>query len=434
MDFKKLLMIPLAAVFMFAAVPGFAADVSELERRLGLVSDELDKLKGSGGGSGGGHKTSVHGYGETHWSAPEGGAVSVDQHRFVIGVHSEISDWIHLNAEIDFEHAASKLEFEFAHIDLLINQAINVRAGTMLMPMGNLNEFHEPNRFYTLERPDFHKVIIPSTWQQAGFGIFGGSGNTTYRLYLTNAIQSLEGGADGNKLDDGTEQTGRQLKDKDFIRSGRSMIGIGGKSIRVGDLALTGRIEQKTSLGQAGFSFYVGDSTAGLIEQDGRVTLIVFDFQGKTGAFDYDIGYAHGWVDDTKEINAADGAAIGEDNFAIDTDGDASAEAEGFLLTLAVHVPELMGKKTVHDIIPYIQYQRVAPNHEAGEGLTRTAANEKLNYDVLGLGVAYKPHPFVAFKAGYRINYHDGVELATAQPGDAGTSKSYFEFGVGYQY
>ena len=434
MGFKKLLTITLATVFLFAAVPGFAADVSELERRLNIVSDELDRMKSSGGSAGGGHKTSVHGYGETHWSAPEGGATNVDQHRFVIGVHSEIADWVHLNAEIDFEHAASKMEFEFAHIDLLIDQSINVRAGTMLMPMGNLNEFHEPNRFYTVERPDFHKVIIPSTWQQAGAGIFGSMGNTSYRFYVTNAIQSLEGGADGNKLDDGTEQTGRQLKDKDFIRSGRSMIGIGGKSIRVGDIALTGRLEHKTNLGQAGFSFYTGDSTGGLIEQGGNITLVVFDFQGKKGAFDYDIGYAHGWVADTKEINAADGAAIGEDGFILDTDGDASSEAQGFLFTLAVHVPELMGKKTVHDIIPYIQYQRVAPNHEEGEGLTRTAANEKLNYDVLGIGVAYKPHANVAFKAGYRINYHDGVKLASAQPGDAGTNKTYFEFGVGYQY
>ena len=98
-SFKKLLMIALAAVFLFGAVPGFAADVSELERRLNIVSDELDRIKSSGG-SGGGHRTSVHGYGESHWNSTEGQSTKVDHHRFVVGVHSEIADWIHLNMEI----------------------------------------------------------------------------------------------------------------------------------------------------------------------------------------------------------------------------------------------------------------------------------------------------------------------------------------------
>ena len=117
MDLRKLLMVSLAAVFFFAAVPGFAADVNELERRLDIVSEELDRLKSSGGSGGGiAHRTSVHGYGEMHWSAIEGTQANVDQHRFVIGVHSEITNWIHLNAEIDFEHAAQTLEFEFGYL------------------------------------------------------------------------------------------------------------------------------------------------------------------------------------------------------------------------------------------------------------------------------------------------------------------------------
>jgi hypothetical protein len=67
MDFRKLLTVPLAVFVLLVAVPGFAADVSELERRIDIMSDELDRVKNSSGGSGGGHKTSVHGYGEVHW-------------------------------------------------------------------------------------------------------------------------------------------------------------------------------------------------------------------------------------------------------------------------------------------------------------------------------------------------------------------------------
>ena len=159
MNYRKLITVTIAMIMISVAVPGFAADVNELERRLDIVSEELDRMKNSSGGSGIAHRTSVHGYGEIHWVDDPDGDYTVDQHRFVIGVHSEITDWIHLNAEIDFEHAAQELEFEFGHLDFLVSNALNFRAGTMLMPMGNLNEWHEPNNFFTVERPDFQENV-----------------------------------------------------------------------------------------------------------------------------------------------------------------------------------------------------------------------------------------------------------------------------------
>ena len=107
MNYRKLITVPIAMIMLFVAVPGFAADVNELERRLNIVSDELDRIKNSGGSGGGlASRTSVHGYGEVHWAAAiEDSSSKVDHHRFVIGVHSELTNWIHLYAEIDFEHA-----------------------------------------------------------------------------------------------------------------------------------------------------------------------------------------------------------------------------------------------------------------------------------------------------------------------------------------
>ena len=415
MDLRKLLMVPLAAVFFFAAVPGFAADVNELERRLDIVSEELDRLKSSGGSSDGiGHRTSVHGYGETHWSAIEGTQANVDQHRFVIGVHSEITDWIHLNAEIDFEHAAQTLEFEFGHLDFLVSNEINFRVGTMLMPMGNLNEFHEPNTFFTVERPDFHKYLMPSTWQQAGAGIFGSKGGLSYRFYITNAVISLD--------------DTRKFANSSFIRSGRSQIGVDGSSIEVGDIAFTGRLEKKTPGGQVGFSLYTGDSTADRIDEDGNVTIVMADYKTRRGPWDLDFGLFKGWISDTTEINAACSGDVGATNAC---DGTTPKSAFGLLATFAVHLPQLMGRNTIHDVIPFVQYQNLRPQDEVGGGAT---ANDAKNYEVLQIGAAYKPHPQVALKAGYRINYYGGTEAANSVPGDAGTSKTYFDFGVAYAY
>jgi hypothetical protein len=416
MGFKKLLTIPIAALFVLVAVPGFAADINELERRLNIVSEELDRVKNSGSGGGGiVHRTSVHGYGETHWqSSNQRGDMSsqVDQHRFVIGVHSEINEWIHLNAEIDFEHAATELEFEFGHLDFLASPELNFRAGTMLMPMGNLNEFHEPNNFYTVERPDFHSKLIPSTWQQAGFGVWGSKGEFSYRAYLTNAISSL----------DGT----RKLRAQDFIRKGRSQII---EDLQVNDIAVSARIEKKTPGGQAGFSIYTGGSAGARIEESGTITIAVLDYKTKRGPWDLDFGIMKGWVEDTKELNAA--CNDGLDGLACSTDIPQSAF--GMLATFAVHLPELMGRKTVHDIIPFIQYQKIRPNDKQGED-NLSASNHKRNYDVLAFGAAYKPHPMVALKASYRTNFLGGEEVPGSDIGDAGTNISIFDLGVAYSY
>ena len=410
MAFKKLLMVALATVFLFGAVPGFAADVSELERRLDIVSDELDRMKSSGGSGGIAHRTSVHGYGESHWNMVEDDGAKVDHHRFVLGVHSEITDWIHLNMEMDFEHAMKTLEFEFAHLDFMVSDNLNFRGGTMLMPMGNLNEFHEPNLFYTAERPNFHKYLIPTSWQQAGGGIFGSSGDISYRLYLVNALQSLG-------------DNGRLFELGEGVRGGRTDI----KGIKVGDLAVTGRVEYKQPGGQAGFSLYTGNSTGGRINQGGNVTMIVADYKTKRGAFDVDLGVTKTWIEDTKEINAACGDGTNS------SCSDVPQSLFGLLGTFAVHVPELMGNKTTHDVIAYVQYQKLRPYDKMEEG-GLGAANHAKNYDVLAFGAAYMPHPKVALKATFGINYYDGEKGTNINPGKPGTTKSYFDLALGYQY
>ena len=410
MNYRKLITVPIAMIMLFVAVPGFAADVNELERRLNIVSDELDRIKNSGGSGGGlASRTSVHGYGEVHWAAAiEDSSSKVDHHRFVIGVHSEITNWIHLNAEIDFEHAGQTIEWEFGYLDFMLSDSLNVRAGTMLVPMGNLNEFHEPNLFYTVERPDFHKKLMPSSWQQTGAGIWGAKGDISYRLYLTNALQSL--GDNGRKFDN-----------ESFVREGRTDV----KGIEVGNLAVTGRVEKKAPGGQAGFSFYYGGSTGGRISEDGAVTMLMADYKTKRGPWDVDLGVFSGTIEDAKEINAAcDASVVGSDC------SNVPKSAFGLLGTFAVHIPELMKVKTTHDIIAFVQYQKLRPNDDHdGESY-----GEGNNYDVLAFGASYMPHPNVAIKATYGINYYGGEAAANAKAGAQGTEKNYFDLGVAYQY
>jgi len=51
------------------------------------------------------------------------------------------------------------------------------RAGLFLMPVGLINQNHEPTAYYGVFRPDVDTKIIPSTWREAGFGASGDLAN-----------------------------------------------------------------------------------------------------------------------------------------------------------------------------------------------------------------------------------------------------------------
>ena len=387
MNFSKFLIVPLMAIFLFGAVPGFAADVSELERRIDMLSDELDQVKSSGGsGSGLLHRTSVHGYGEMHVSFDESDPTHIDQHRFVIGVHSELTDWIHLNAEIDFEHAAQELEFEMGYLDFLVDNRYNFRTGVMLMPMGNLNENHEPNLFWTVERPEFHTKIIPLTWQQGGAGVFGTiTEGLNYRVYVVNALQSIG---------DGTSGQAGYFRGSDGLRKGRQQL----NKASAADWAITGRLEYTKISGlNLGFSFYNGDSTHGFIKEDGNVTMLEGDMKYRRGWFDMNASIANIDIDDSDALNTfCAGAARGGGSCR----DDIPENIFGYMVQAGVHVPQLLGWKTSHDLIPFVTYEKIRPIDEFG-GEAKTA-NRSKNFDLVTTGISYMPTKKVALKIDYQ--------------------------------
>ncbi len=131
---------------------------------------------------------SIGGYGEMYYSnTNKGGSTSsiVDVYRFVPYIGYKFSDNLILNTELEFEHGGSKVGnddkgtsggyviVEFMYLDYLINKNINLRAGNILVPMGLINERHEPTLFNTVQRPNTSKYLIPSTWHESGAMVFG---------------------------------------------------------------------------------------------------------------------------------------------------------------------------------------------------------------------------------------------------------------------
>ncbi len=407
------------AVFL-VATPGYSASTEELERKINLLSDEVDDLKNRGfaAGTSDHNRVSVHGYGEMHFNHdPEGrGSTEIDNHRFVIGVHALLTDWIHLNAEIDFEHAAQELEFEFGYLDFLLNPALNVRAGVLLAPVGLLNETHEPNLFWTVERPLLQSRMIPTTWSGGGAGLFGTPmDGVNYRLYAMNSLQSIErtGASSGSGNGGGGSASSF---DANGIRSGRHQI----NNAVADDFSVFARVElTKLYPGlQLGFSLVNGDTTQNLIEQDGNMTLLEADMKYRWNWFEMNASIVNTDIDDTAAINTA--CATANFNCNGGTGGVAKNQF-GYNIQAGVHLPQLMGWKTSHDIIPHFMYERVRTQDELEGG---TAPDLSRNRDnIYTLGVAYLPTPKVSIKADY-----------TSTGLGNGTHDEAYNLGIAYMY
>lgn len=57
------------------------------------------------------------------------------------------------------------------------NDRHRARVGQILMPVGILNEIHEPPAFYGVERNPVENKIIPTTWSGGGGSLLGELGN-----------------------------------------------------------------------------------------------------------------------------------------------------------------------------------------------------------------------------------------------------------------
>lgn len=141
----------------------------------------------------------IGGYGELHYNELEGSGGAkdkseVDLHRFVVTVGKEFNEQTRFFSEMEIEHATTEdnkdgddgyVVVEQAYVDFDLNEEHTARGGVFLVPVGLLNENHEPGRFYGVERNGVENQIIPTTWSEAGAGLHGLLSDTwRYDAYL----------------------------------------------------------------------------------------------------------------------------------------------------------------------------------------------------------------------------------------------------------
>jgi len=164
-------------------------------------------------------RVSIGGYGEMHYNNLSdqnnngGNKDELDFHRFVFYLGYEFSDKTRLFSEVELEHSyveggeeSGEFELEQAYIEHDLNSTTRVKVGLFLIPVGILNQTHEPETFYGVERNNVEKNIIPTTWWEGGVALNGElSPGWSYETTFTSGLK-LDANEGQWKIRDGRQK------------------------------------------------------------------------------------------------------------------------------------------------------------------------------------------------------------------------------------
>lgn len=374
------------------AAPQISVDDSDTQEH-GAISREAPKDQ----------KFFIYGYGEFHYNNNENAADEFDFHRFVIGLGYDFSDRIRLRSEVEFEHGFAEHYLEYAYLDFDIIPAINVRLGSILLPIGYLNQNHEPASFYSVERPEIYARIIPTSWPEGGGGIFGEIiDGLSYQLYAHSSLDFNQGfmGDTGFSANNG-------------LRGGRGKV----SETSGNDIAGSARLQYTGVKGlRLGASGFIGQTSQGDARvSGGLVTLVESDAKYSFHGFEIEGLVAVVFNPDAREMTLAQR-----------TDGNIGAtdvigkRMFGYMVEGAYHVFHHLWPECPSDLIAFVRWEDYDTHHAVPDGFTASGAAHR---QTLTTGLSFKPLENVAIKADY--SFRDN---------DAGTANNQFNLGVAYNF
>jgi hypothetical protein len=334
-----------------------------------------------------------------HFNKEEGQDGVLDFHRFVLLFSHSFSSNLRFVGELELEHALvegleqkGELELEQAYLDFLLKREFNLRAGIVLMPIGIINERHEPPVFHGVERPFVDTVIIPTTWFEAGAGAHGELWRGfRYRGYVTAPLDAIEFSA------------------SEGIREGRQKA----FESNVSSPAVTGRIEyvgtRNLVLGVSGwrgksnFSLPRLTTTVGVAEFDARYRHRRLELRGE---------FARVGISDAADLNDAIARLTG-------VSPNVAEGLQGFYGEAAYRV---WAAGSPRDLVAFVRYENFDTQHRMPDGFIPL---KEFDRDAWVYGLTYYPDPDIAVKA-------DFVQLRNQS--SVVKSRNSFNVGLGWWF
>jgi hypothetical protein len=243
--------------------------------------------------------TTLTAYGEINYNRPKDSSqAQADVRRFVLGFQHRFDEKTKVVAELETEHAVvskdddGEVEVEQLYVEHRLSERYGVRAGLLLMPIGLLNNNHEPTAYYGVERNFVETAIIPSTWREAGAQVFGEHDNGV------SWSAGLSTGFDLNKWD-ATSSEGRESPLRSIHQEGQLA--------KAHDLSVFGNIDWRglpgLRLGAGGFTGKAGHAQQGFAANNARVTLWDLHAQWTPGPWDLSALYTRGTISGAGDLN-----------------------------------------------------------------------------------------------------------------------------------
>ncbi len=318
----------------------------------------------------------LSGYMDFHLNVPTDETPAIiDFHRFVLLFTHSFSDRLRFVGELELEHAVvegleegGELELEQAYLDFLVKPSLNFRAGMLLVPVGIINERHEPPVFHGVERPFVDTVIVPTTWFDAGAGVHGSFGRGfRYRAYAMAPLDATAFSAE------------------EGLRGGAQH----GSEAQVRHVAFTGRLEYVGTRGlQTGVSFWTGDTSFNVPRIETSVGLYEFDARWSRGRVEARGQLAQVFINGAGALNDAMGRLTGIDpNIAEQLFGAYAEVAYRFLPA-----------RVTHDAAVFVRYENFDTQFRMPAGSLKLPQFDR---DAWVVGATYWVDPDVAIKFDY---------------------------------
>lgn len=336
-----------------------------------------------------GQSLSIRGYAQIDYNQPisknEYRNGKLEVHRFVLFTGYRFNDRLQFVTEIEVEHG-DEIFIEQAYAQYKINRGMNLRAGMIVMPMGLMNEYHEPTTYHGVERPNVEGKVIPTTWRELALGLTGvlPSQNIRYQAYVTNGFLSHDG-------------DGGVIRGKDGLRKGRqkglrSTLSSPNFSTKVDYFGL-----RNLRLGLAGYfgktqsRLYDGlnkSDDAAIAQADSSVvgmTMLGADLRYSNKGFEGRALYVYANFSNTDQYNAMTGKDFG-------------SRMTGYYVEGAYDLLSLSSRKQKTALLPFVRYEQYN-THAETEGVEKNDA-----YDITEVtaGISWRHGQAVSFKMDYQ--------------------------------
>ena len=350
---------------LIIVIAGYATSAQETNDTKNVYKNIADNLLVND------NKLVIGGYGEAHFNQTLDGSVrnngKLDVHRIVMLLGYNFNEKTQFVTELEFEHV-SEVYVEQAFLQHKINNALSFRGGLMLVPMGIINEYHEPTTFNGVERPLIDNVIAPTTWREIGFGITGNilPASLKYQAYVLTGFNGYDGAA--------------KITGKDGFRKGRQK----GAESYISSPNLAGKIEyygiRGLNLGLSGYfgntqsTLYNGvdkNNDAAMAKADSSVvglSMVGLDARYSINGLQLTGQLYYAGISNSEQYNKFTAASTGKLN-------DVGSAMIGYYVEAGYNV--LRSVNTDLGLVPFVRYEFLDTHQSVDNSITKNLAYEK---------------------------------------------------------